>query len=113
MFDQSGAHRVYQYEAVDETEVVDVEELQPPPSRPRVDTADLTMHVAIPESGEWHRLHPSTVKTACGIPVNYWRSDKRNGRVVEHPLAPCACWTDDERAEADANYRDKFGMDFK
>lgn len=75
----------------------------------RVKTEDLIVHICLPETGEWHRLHPSTVKTACGLPVNYVRSATRDGRHAEHPLAPCDCWTRVEREEADAAYRQRFG----
>jgi hypothetical protein len=80
--------------------------------RPRVATEDLTVHVC-PDDGMWHRLHPTTVKTACGIAVNFWRCTTRTGRHAEHPLAQCECWTSMERSEADDAYRAKFDAEFK
>lgn len=97
----------------DETVVVDVDDWQPEPgpiARPRVETRDLTVHVIL--DGYWHRLHPNTVETACGLSVNFWRSTTRRERHLEHPLAPCECWTRRERAEADNAYRQKFGRNF-
>lgn len=85
----------------------------PPIAIGRVKTEDLIVHVHV--DGYWHRLHPSTVKTACGLAVNYARSATRDGRRPEHPLAPppCDCWTRLERAEADEAYRLKFGRDYE
>lgn len=94
----------------DETVVVDVDETPQPFARGRVETKDLIVHVHL--DGYWHRLHPTTVKTACGLPVNFVRSATRSGRHPDHPLAPCDCWTKVERAEADAEHRRKFGRDF-
>jgi hypothetical protein len=101
-----------------DTEVVDVDD---PPveaiARSRVATEDLTMHVLIHETGYWHRLHESTTKTACGIPVSLQRSQMQGRRLVEHPLAPresgCECWTTEERREADDLFREKFGDTFR
>lgn len=94
----------------EDTEVSDVPLEQPllvPIARPRVETRDLVVHVCT-DDGRWHRLHPSTTKTACGIPVNYYRSVNRAGRYPEHPLGRCQCWTDEERKEADDAWLTKF-----
>lgn len=94
------------YEA--DTIVEDVDDWNPEPiALPRVATEDLTVHV-MTDDGFWHRLHSSTVKTACGFPINYHRAVSRQDRAIEHPLATvrpdgvkCQCWTDEERNEAD------------
>lgn len=99
--------RTYEFDVEDDTEVVDVEEAPPEIAIGRVATKDLIMHV-MDERGQWHRLHPSTTKTACGFPINFYRSVPRDNRRLEHPLAtvrpdgePCDCWTRAERKEAD------------
>jgi hypothetical protein len=104
------------FDRATDTVVVDVDDFgdQQHPYRGRVATEDLIVHIQT-DDGFWHRLHPSTIKTACGIPVNFYKSTPRNGRRVEHPLAPaekCDCWTRDERREADDCYREQFGQDF-
>lgn len=97
--------RAFDFEE-DTTEVVDVEPLVSI-AMPRVATKDLIVHV-MTDDGCWHRLHPSTVKTSCGYPINYYRAVSRQERRIEHPLATvrpdgkaCQCWTDEERDEAD------------
>ena len=83
-----------------------------PISMPRVATKDLILRIKT-ESGLWHRLHPSTVKTACGIEVNYYRLQSEPIRGAEHPLAECQCWTDEERREADADYLTRYGRAYE
>ena len=76
---------------------------------PRVATSELTVH-AKDDRGYWHRLHQSTVKTACGKPINYHRAETKPGRRIEHPLAwSCGCWTTEERLEADQNWFEQYG----
>ncbi len=102
------------------TQEVDYAE-EPPPlsSITRLSTRYLTVHVRT-DDGFWHREHPSTTKTACGYRTNHYRSSLRQDRVIRHPLANrrpdgevCDCWTADERAEANENYRHDFGRDFE
>lgn len=112
MFDQS-SHRYHRDDS--DTEVSDVEE--PPFSardffpRGRVDTKDLLMQVRDAER-RWHRLHPTRLRTACGLVVTQWHADNiRHGLSIEHPLAECECWTTAERTEADDKRRRGNGQD--
>ncbi len=71
----------------------------------RVATEDMIMHCR-DQNGDWHRLHPNKLQTACGVPFTNWGSaNLRNGRYPENPLAKCECWTRAERAEADERDR--------
>lgn len=108
----------YQDTTDDDTEVIDVDDWHQLINLGRVPTDELTMHI-MPlntQTGHcyWHRLHESTGKTACGMPVSFLASDVRYGRRIEHPLSPhCDCWTKAERAEADQAYLKKFGREYK
>lgn len=91
-----------------DTAIVDVDSI----SLPRVPTGELAMHVQLDDG--WHRQDPSGIETACGEPVNVRLVlDTRNERKLEHPLAPCECWTTRERSKANDTFRQKFGHDYK
>jgi hypothetical protein len=118
MFDQS-SQRAYAFDFSDdeETEVCDVDE--PPVSsrllfpRGRVDTKDLLMQVR-DENERWHRLHPTKLRTACGMTVTEWQAENvRHNLRIEHPLAMCECWTTAEREEADEKFRLGHGEEWK
>jgi hypothetical protein len=121
MFDQS-SQRAYQFDfSDDETEVTDVEEPLLVISRPRTATQDLPVHVDIQNDGKrpagWHRAHASEMKTSCStkdkpVPINYRADQPKNRRVIEHPLAPCQCWTTAEWEEADALWLEKYGVPY-
>lgn len=79
------------------------------------------MHVDIRDDGTrlpgWHRAHASELKTACStkdkpIPISYRTDQPKNRRVIEHPLAPCACWTPAEWEEADERWLEKYGVPY-
>jgi len=95
MFDQSQAF-AFDY-SDDDTEVIDVEE---PPRRPRVPTAELTVHVI--HNGERHRRMPDLSGTSCGqqyptqfTPVRREELTHREGRLC------VVCFTSAEIAAAD------------
>lgn len=106
-FDQQGG-RAYEYPYDEDKEVVDVEEPPRLVALPRVATEDLTMHVLLDDG--WHRAAPDGTETACGPHIDVRLVlDTRPGRQVEHPLAPCECWTTHERGKANDAYFVKWG----
>lgn len=121
MFDQSHSHRAYAFDFSDaDKEVIDVEE-PPQISRPRTATQDLPVHVDIQDDGKrppgWHRAHASAQLTACStkskpVSISYMNDTMKNRRVIEHPLAPCKCWTEGEWEEADARWLEKYGVPY-
>jgi hypothetical protein len=123
MHDQShhAQSYAYRFDFSDETEVTDVEEPLLVISRPRTATQDLPVHVEIPDDGTrlpgWHRAHASAQLTSCStknkpVPISYMNDTMKNRRVVEHPLAPCKCWTEGEWEEADRLWLEKYGTPY-
>lgn len=79
----------------------------------RVPTDELAMHVQLFDG--WHRLDPGEGSTACSEEPfdGRERMATRNERTLEHPLAPCLCWTPKERAKADRLYLQKWGREWE
>jgi hypothetical protein len=95
-----------------DTEVVDVEDPPASPPRPRVRTEDLIMHVHLDDG--WHRMASDGLETACGRPIDIrLQIETRPGRLPEHPLALCECWTTRERGKAGAAYEARWGTEYK
>jgi hypothetical protein len=106
MFDQS-SQRAYAYEPDEDTEVVDVEE-PPQISRPRVPTAELTVHVL--HNSRRHRRLPDLSGTSCGQKyhsayASVFREEltHKDGRLCED-----GCFTPLELAIADREERERY-----
>lgn len=97
-----------------DTIVEDVDDWQPEPiARGRVPTGDLEVHVQLDDG--WHREDvEDATETACDVHVNERLViDRRARRKIEHPLAPCECWTTKEKGKANDAYRAKYGRDYQ
>jgi len=104
--------RAYEIED-DDTEVIDVPVpvekplVQTEPiAIPRTPTGDLVVHVLV--DGSYHRRHPSTSKTSCGVEFHTQFCPTRR-EELSHPLSrDCGCFTTFEIAEADELERSKY-----
>jgi hypothetical protein len=109
MFDQSSsASRAYAFDDALDTEVIDVEE---PPVRSRVPTAELTVHIVY--ESRRHRRLPDLSGASCGQKyhagfASVYREEltHANGRLCED-----GCFTKVELAIADAEERKRLGLD--
>lgn len=105
MFDQSSSQRSYRYNFDDnDTEVIDVEE---PPRRPRVPTAELTVHVL--HEGARHRRLPDLSATSCGERYHAQFTPVLREELTHRdaPLCRDGCFTDHELDIADREERER------